>query len=446
MNVHRRYHFEQPNPSGRPAVAGFIIQLLQHRVMGTQHIVYGMDITFVANDTRGGVEPYIALAREAASRGHRVNAAAPADYQVQFVAAGVRFTPLRGADRETITAVGGRVSIREMGRLVSVLAQDWALDTAELARGSHVIVSGIGGMGLARPVAAATGAAVLRAHLQPLEAPSTEYPGPLAPGLDRRGPIGRRVSHSITAAGTRLLLRTPERVARTALGVKGSPEVVLPEILYGFSGAVVPVRSDAHTRRLATGYWTLSSNGSVPDPLLSEFLDAPGTVVSIGFGSMQTDDGPALRRIVDEAVRRVGVRAVLLTGWGALAGSIDQDERVFSTPSVPHDWLFPRMSANVHHGGAGTTGAAIGAGVSTVIVPFGADQPFWAQRAHRLGVAPKPIPRRKLTAANLAGALEQALSDADMITRARELGALLGQETGVRTAVDEIESAVERRR
>ncbi|MGP4033352.1 glycosyltransferase [Pseudarthrobacter sp. 1C304] len=405
-----------------------------------------MDITFIANDTRGGVEPYIALAREAASRGHRVGATAPPDYEDQFVAADVRFVPLRGTDREAITAAGGRVSMREMGRLVSGLAGDWARDTAELARGSHVIVSGIGGMGLARPVAAATGATVLRAHLQPLEAPSTAYPGPLAPGLDRWGPIGRRMSHSITAAGTGLLLRTPERAARTALGVKGSPVVVLPEILYGFSRAVVPVRSDARTRRLATGYWTLSSNVSTADASLSEFLDAPGPVVSIGFGSMHTNDAPTLRSIVDEAVRRAGVRAVLLTGWGALGGGTDHDKRVFSAPSVPHDWLFPRMSANVHHGGAGTTGAAIGAGVPTVIVPFGADQPFWAQRAHRLGVAPNPIPRRKLTAANLARALEQALSDADMIARAREFGALLGRETGVRTAVDEIESAVERRR
>ncbi|WP_306971648.1 glycosyltransferase [Arthrobacter oryzae] len=406
----------------------------------------GMDITFVANDTRGGVEPYIALAREAASRGHRVGAAAPPDYEDQFVAAGARFTPLRGADREAITAAGGRVSMREMAQLVSLLAQDWARETAELAQGSHMIVSGIGGMGLALPVAASTGAAALRAHLQPLEAPSTAYPGPLAPGLDRWGPIGRRVSHRITAAGTRLLLRMPEQAARNALGIKGSPEVILPEIVYGFSSAVVPVRSDVHTRRLATGYWTLSSNGSAPDASLSAFLDEPGPVVSIGFGSMQTDDPRVLRGIVDEAARLVDVRAVLLTGWGALGGGTDQDERVFSAPSVPHDWLFPRMWANVHHGGAGTTGAAIGAGVPTVIVPFGADQPFWAQRAHRLGIAPKPIPRRKLTAASLAAALEQALSDAHMTARARELGALLGQETGVKSAMDEIESAVERRR
>ncbi|MBT2248228.1 glycosyltransferase family 1 protein [Arthrobacter sp. BHU FT2] len=375
-----------------------------------------------------------------------MGAAAPPDYEDQFVAAGARFTPLRGADRVAITAAGGRMSMREMSRLVSVLAEDWARDTAELARGSQVIVSGIGGMGPARPVAAATGAAVLCAHLQPLEAPSTAYPGPLAPGLDRWGPIGRRASHSFTAAGTGLLLRTPERAARTALGVNGTPEVVLPEIVYGFSGAVVPVRSDAYTRRLATGYWTLSSNGSAPDASLSEFLGAPGPVVSIGFGSMQSDDASALRGIVDEAVRRVGVRTVLLTGWGALGGDMDRDERVFSAPSVPHDWLFPRMSANVHHGGAGTTGAAIGAGVPTVIVPFGADQPFWAQRAHRLGVAPRPLPRRKLTAAVLAGALEQALTDANMTARARELGARVGKETGVKSAIDAIESAVDRRR
>jgi UDP:flavonoid glycosyltransferase YjiC (YdhE family) len=217
-------------------------------------------------------------------------------------------------------------------------------------------------------------------------------------------------------------------------------------IVYGFSGAVVPVRSDAHTRRLASGYWTLRGDGSTPDASLSEFLNAPGPVVSIGFGSMHSDDPSALRGIIDEAVRRVGVRAVLLTGWGAVGYGPDRNERVFSVPSVPHDWLFPRMSANVHHGGAGTTGAAIRAGVPSVIVPFGADQPFWAQRAQRLGVAPKPIPRRKLTATNLARALEQALNATAMTARARALGALLSQETGVRSAMNEIESAVERHR
>ena len=94
----------------------------------------------------------------------------------------------------------------------------------------------------------------------------------------------------------------------------------------------------------------------------------------------------------------------------------------------------------MHHGGAGTTGAALRAGVPTVVVPFGADQPFWASRAAALGVAPPPIPRRKLTAALLAEAIGSCLASQQMQDRARALGEDLRAEDGVGTAVRELES------
>lgn len=102
---------------------------------------------------------------------------------------------------------------------------------------------------------------------------------------------------------------------------------------------------------------------------------------------------------------------------------------------MPHDWLFPRVTAAVHHGGAGTTGAALRAGIPAVVVPFSADQPFWAARVAALGVGPPSIPRRHLTRDRLADALRRTVADRPMQARAADLGARIRDEDGVAAAV-----------
>lgn len=400
-----------------------------------------MDVTFVANDTRGGIEPYLALATEAAARGHAVRAVAPPDYADQFTALGAAFRPLLGAERAAITARGGTVRFREMGGLVAELTRAWARDAATFAAGTDIVVAGIGGLSVARPVAERLGVPLLRAHLQPLEAPSGVYPGPLLPRLDFH-PLARRLSHRITAGGVQVLTRASERAARDELGLSGRPTSSLPLIIYGFSSAVIPVASDARTRRIATGYWTMPATETTPAKL-EKFLDGDHPVVAIGFGSMHGEDSDALRNVVLDASRQVGARTVLISGWGALNASASDGEDVLTIDSVAHSLLFPRVSATVHHGGAGTTGAAFAAGVPTVVVPFLADQPFWASRAHQLGVAPPPIPRRALTSDALATALHIALHDTAMNSRAYELGCVLAKETGARTAIDHVEIALQ---
>ena len=159
-----------------------------------------------------------------------------------------------------------------------------------------------------------------------------------------------------------------------------------------------------------------------------------GPVVSIGFGSMASGRPEDVTALVLGAVRRAGVRAVLLSGWGGL-GSQQCTDDVFFADSLPHDWLFPRVAAIVHHGGAGTTGAASSAGVPSIVVPFTADQPFWAARVSSLGVGPKPIPRKTLTQHLLADRLHIAVTDQAMRARAAELGTLIRAEDGVAAAV-----------
>jgi UDP:flavonoid glycosyltransferase YjiC (YdhE family) len=110
---------------------------------------------------------------------------------------------------------------------------------------------------------------------------------------------------------------------------------------------------------------------------------------------------------------------------------------------LPHAWLFPRVLAVVHHGGAGTTGAGLQAGIPNLIVPFTADQGFWGRRIAELGVGSKPIPLRRLTVDRLAEALKIITSDAEMRARAYALGEKIRQEDGVGNAIEAIRAHID---
>ncbi|MEM7799975.1 MAG: nucleotide disphospho-sugar-binding domain-containing protein, partial [Chloroflexota bacterium] len=138
-------------------------------------------------------------------------------------------------------------------------------------------------------------------------------------------------------------------------------------------------------------------------------------------------------------VEQAGVRAILATGWGGLVTNRDSDP-IFVLDKAPHSWLFPKMAAVVHHGGAGTTAAGIRAGRPTFISPYFGDQPYWGDRIFALGIGPKPIHQKKLTAETVAAGIKQMMTDQEMQERATALGHALSQEDGVGSAVAFIES------
>ena len=176
-----------------------------------------------------------------------------------------------------------------------------------------------------------------------------------------------------------------------------------------------------------------------PAALVTFLADGPPPVY-VGFGSMIGENPRALAETVVTGIQRTGLRAVIATGWGGLTAT-SHSSNILVTESVPHDWLFPRVSAVVHHGGSGTLHAGIRAGVPTLVVPFFGDQFIWGRRVQELGVGPRPIPQRDLTAKKLADALRSMHVDGSQRQRAATLGEGLRREHGVRTAVQAFERA-----
>ena len=227
------------------------------------------------------------------------------------------------------------------------------------------------------------------------------------------------------------------------LAPRGKPPAAA-KTLYCYSPRLVPTPADWPPDVVATGYWLREQTGADPvDPALDGFVAAGAPPIYIGFGSSVGPDPARLGAAVSDAVRRAGVRAVIASGWGAMS-HLRSDSDTFVVESVPHHWLFPRVAAVVHHGGAGTTAAGLVAGRPSVICPFQGDQYFWGAAVHRAGAGPRSLPANKLTPASLASAIRAAINDSAMRARSTELSERITLEDGATRASALIEGVLDR--
>ncbi|KAH9817609.1 family 1 glycosyltransferase [Melampsora americana] len=246
-----------------------------------------------------------------------------------------------------------------------------------------------------------------------------------------------------------------ERIGYSSLRKRKYP------FLYNFSPEVVPKPKDWGKWTTVTGYWVLHDKPAVSENLPSEAEVPQGLdqfiqkaraegkkIVYIGFGSVVVPDAKKMTQTISDAVKDADVHAVLSGGWSdrgsdsaeAAAEAMEEQKKllggnIFYVKSVPHDWLFPRVDAAVHHGGAGSTGASMSAGIPTVIKPFFGDQNFWAARVEALGVGTH---LKVLEAKPLSKALKDATRNHKKIEKAKAIGAKLREEDGVGNAIEAI--------
>ncbi|HML46687.1 MAG TPA: glycosyltransferase, partial [Clostridia bacterium] len=210
-------------------------------------------------------------------------------------------------------------------------------------------------------------------------------------------------------------------------------------VLYAISPLILPRAAEWSENIHMVGFMQPDeAEPFTPSPGLAAFLKVEPRPLYIGFGSMTSGDMGEALGIVLRTLRALGLRAVLSKGWGGMTTD-SLPEYVYLTDYVPHSWLFEQVCAVVHHGGAGTTAAGLRAGLPTLVVPFGGDQPFWGRRIYELGLGPKPVPRSQLTEQSLEEALSQLVGNASYRTAAREMQRNLQKEDGAARAADVIE-------
>ena len=148
-------------------------------------------------------------------------------------------------------------------------------------------------------------------------------------------------------------------------------------LLFACSPNILPRRNDWAEHVHVTGYLFLKEKSYRPLDELSAFLDSGDVPVCISFGSMVNRKAERIDQVVREALKQMNNRGIILSGWGSVKSRSSKD--LLYLESAPHDWLLPLCKMVIHHGGAGTTSAGLHAGIPNIVVPFTADQPFWAE-------------------------------------------------------------------
>ncbi|MET7980158.1 glycosyltransferase [Streptomyces mirabilis] len=369
-----------------------------------------MRILIAAAGSRGDVAPYTGLGAELRRAGYDVVLATTDTFAPLVRDAGLEFRSLPADLRVRGGATGKRELMRTAAAFITELGQGFA---DAMDEGADLLLLSTTTAPLGWHLTEATGTPSLGVYLQPT-APTGDFP-PVVTGSRSLGRLANR-------ATGRFALRMADRVYEQAVA-KLRRRLQLPAaspsemrwrqeranwpILHGFSTALVPRPSDWRPGLEVVGNWWPHHDPAERLPTdLEDFLRAGPRPVLIGFGSMASGDGERLSEIAVRALRRAGLRGILQAGSAGLAAD---GEDVLTIGDVPHALLFPRLAAVVHHGGAGTSAAALRAGVPAVTVPVTADQPFWAGRLAALGAATDPIPFRSLTAERLADSLDQVV-------------------------------------
>lgn len=394
--------------------------------------------------TRGDTQPYLALSRGLRAHGHEVLIVAPAQFADMAAAEGVAFAPLPAEFLAVLdspeakqvigsagTGFGAGFKLLKFYREISrrLLDAEWkaARDFAPDAILFHPKALG------APHIAAKLGVPLFLASPLPGFTPTSAFPTPVLP-FPSLGPLNR-ASHALMIHGGSLLFGKTIRAWRVdALGLSARGKAApLAGTLYGYSPYVLPKPHDWDADVAVTGYWFLDTPNWSPDGELAAFLAAGEPPIYVGFGSMPGVDPQRMASVVVAGLKRADKRGVLATAGGAL-GQIEPSQHIHVIVGAPHDRLFPLMHATLHHGGAGTTGAALRAGKPMAICPFFGDQPFWARRVVAIGVGPKPLDKKAMTADDLAAAF-LAMDNHDMRARAADLGVAIRAENGVDAAV-----------
>lgn len=420
-----------------------------------------MRVLLLTHGTRGDVQPFVALAKALHSAGHEPVLGAPAALAPLAAEHGVRFTPLDDGpnrmleDPERLDPVLGsnkhnrarevagmlRVMREAKPAMVRVLA-----DMASAAEGGADLVVHQANQP-AHHIAEHLGVPAVPVGLQPVWVPTRAFPNPVLPV---RVPAAlNRATYRLNHLALRTFAPVIDTWRRDTLGLARRrhqhdtlrrPDGTPATLLHAFSQHVVPPPRDYPTWVHTTGYWFLDSSAEwTPPHELAEFLQAGKPPVFIGFGSMPNTAPEQTGQLLVRAVRNAGVRAVIAAG----PTNIQLDHRcedVLLIDQVPHDWIFPRVAAVVHAGGAGTTSEALRANRPQVLCPSHVEQRFWAQRMHALHVACEPLPMHRLDANRLTDAILHAVTDQTLTRRAQQLAPRIRTENGLARAITLLET------
>ncbi|KAG6891346.1 hypothetical protein C0992_008461 [Termitomyces sp. T32_za158] len=399
--------------------------------------------------SRGDVQPYIALGLGLIKEGHRVTIVTHEEYREWILSFNIGHRTAGGDPGALMKlSVENKMFSPDFFRESLTKFRPWLdqllVDSWIACRDADVLLESPSAMAGVH-IAEALGIPYFRTFTMPWTK-TTEFPHAfLSPPVE--SPAFNSASNVLWTATSGQINRWRRQVLNlpnTDMGHLAQSKIIT---IYNFSQAVVPKPLDWGDTTIISGYWFLDNpdlEWSPPQSLL-DFMAKARTdgkpLVYIGFGSITVPNPSRVTERLVKAVIQSDVRAIICKGWATrMSKNTDEDKteippECYMLDKVPHDWLFPQVDAALHHGGAGTTGASLRAGIPTLIKPWFGDQFFWGARVNRLGAG---LRVSSLRVSDLAHALTKATTSSVMKEKAAAVGEKIRSEDGVRTAIHTI--------
>ena len=393
-----------------------------------------MKIYLVTLGSRGDNEPFRALALEAAVAGHEVFFSHTSDLP-STEAAPYTELELPGSMESLIASQGVsalRAAVTYRSVMRPLLERVWEASTDQILDIRPDVVVYHPKLITAATVAHAVGALAAEVEIVPTMTPTAEFP---PAGIPAFFPSSWNLrAYSLVKAGVASFRPVLASLASRLGVIRTDSDLVLCPV----SPTLVPQPRDWPGFAHITGQWHLDTE-STRDDELEEFL-RDGQVLYAGFGSMKDSLGRDRAQAIVEAARSLGMKTLLVTGWGGLIPhpSHRDTSDVLIRESVPHSSTLHHVAVGLHHGGAGTTHAFVRAGTPSVMMPFLGDQPWWAARLAGQGLGPRALHRRERRPAVIARALTQALG---MKEAAQHAARAMALDDGTATALHILEEA-----
>jgi sterol 3beta-glucosyltransferase len=394
-------------------------------------------IALTSFGTRGDVQPFLVLALALQARGHDVILAAPPNVVGWAARCGVR-TERIGFDTQAYMDSPEGQALFASGNVRAIMKRMQALmhehqdllmaDQMRICDGADVIVAGVLTEDHSAVMAEAQGSPLIALHLAPFR-PTGDFAHSLVTTRDLRSRLLHRLTYTVVEQLWWAAHRDSIAALRRRVGLAPTRQPTQQRLaaarlctVQAFSPQLVSRPSDWDPMQRMIGAFQLpkavcaSLGEAASPPHLAAWLEAGPAPVYVGLGSMPVRNPVGMLNLLSEVARRCGRRMVVGAGWSHMAALEEPSPEIRLVGAVDHDWLLPRCSAAVHHGGAGTTHAVVRAGLSSVVASVFADQPFWGARLMRLGLGCH-VPFGRLTSDSLERGLRH-VSDAAAVARA----------------------------
>ena len=423
-----------------------------HKDVGFSGEVHGelcgetqLKVSIITYGSRGDVQPLLALALSLSAAGHEVILATPPEHADWVESCGCSFRPLGSNVQAFLQKCPDPHTFKAalaFGRFLRQELKSQFVQLPVIIEGTDLVLGAALILGVPS-VAESLGVPYRFIAFCPQVLPSRQHPSVLVRNYNLPHWLNR-LSWWFTNTIDILNFKAVINRERSRLGLRPVRDIwrhfLGSQVIVASDEVLAPVPRDVEQDYVQTGYFHLQQTGELSADL-EAFLASGPPPVYVGFGSMPSEHPEATMRLVLEAVRSAGQRAILSPGWSEV-GQMTTERDCKLVGDVPHTILFPRVAAVVHHGGSGTTATAARTGVPQIIVPHILDQYYWASRIHRVGLGPRPIRRSRLTTDRLSAAIREAASNEALHRRVPQVAGILQGHDSLREALRVIESGI----